>query len=264
MADARRPVITLLTDFGIRDHYVAAVKGAIIQTAPEAALVDVTHEIPAHDIAAGAWVLFNAAMGFPAGSVHLAVVDPGVGGERRALALECAGRIFVGPDNGLFSFVIDDATPRWIVSLDAPWLRRREISPVFHARDLFAPAAAHLALGMDPTRLGGSASDPVRLAIQRPRPRADGTVRATVAHVDRFGNVILYAAASALAGYVRARAAGRTIHRFVATYAEARPGEPALLINSSGFLEIGANQARASDLLGLRPGDPVDLLPEAP
>src|SRR4026208_2179852 len=104
MADARRPVITLLTDFGTRDHYVAAMKGSILAIAPTAALVDVTHDIQPHDILEGAWVLLNASRGSPAGSVPLAVVEPGVGGERRALALECAGRIFVGPDNGLFSY----------------------------------------------------------------------------------------------------------------------------------------------------------------
>jgi S-adenosylmethionine hydrolase len=264
MADARRPVITLLTDFGTRDHYVAAMKGSILAIAPDAALVDVTHDIPPHDILEGAWVLLNASRGFPAGSVHLAVVDPGVGGERRALALECAGRIFVGPDNGLFSYVIDGARPGWMVSLDAPWLRRDGISPVFHGRDLFGPAAAHLAAGMEPARLGSPAADPVRLPVARPIPQADGTVRATVAHVDRFGNVILYAAAADFPGPMKARAGGSTIDRFVATYADARPGEPAVLINSSGFLEIGASQARAADLLGLRPGDPVDLIPAAP
>ncbi|MGH9868924.1 MAG: SAM hydrolase/SAM-dependent halogenase family protein [Candidatus Polarisedimenticolia bacterium] len=250
-------LITLLTDFGTRDHYVASVKAGILLVAPGATLVDITHDVPAHDVLEGAWTLGNAFPDFPAGTVHLAVVDPGVGTSRRGMALAAGGQLLVGPDNGLFSYVLDRHPASAMVEL--PIAEGDAVSPVFHGRDLFAPAAARLATGADIRSLGPPLHDPVLLTVPRPSTAAGGVVRAHVAHIDRFGNVVLYATPADLPVPVRARAGARVVSLFVRTYGDAPPGEPAILINSSGFLEIGANGARAADLLGLQRGDVVDL-----
>jgi S-adenosylmethionine hydrolase len=261
----RRPIITLTTDFGTRDHYVAAVKGALLSMASDLRIVDVTHEIPAHDVAAGSWILRNAAAAFPPGTVHLAVVDPGVGTQRRPLAVVSAGRIFVGPDNGLFSFALDEDPAARVVCLTRVPAPPAGISAVFHARDLFAPAAARLATGADALSLGDPVSDPVRLPAAVAPVAPNGRLRMRVAHVDRFGNVVLDLPRAAGAAWMDGVSTARLIVpgapvplRCVSTYGEAPAGAPVLLWNSSGFLEIGVYLGRASDILGLRVGDFVE------
>jgi hypothetical protein len=222
-------------------------------------------------VAAGAWVIRNASPAFPAGTVHLAVVDPGVGTTRRPLAILSAGHIFVGPDNGLFTFALErDPSARAVCLSRVPPFGGR-LSAVFHARDLFAPAAARLARGDDLLSLGDEVGDPVRLAPAA-APASGGALRVRVAHVDHFGNVILDLSRGAGPAWLRGPSGARlTVAgsaplalRRATAYGEAPAGALVLLWNSSDFLEIGANQARASDMLGLRAGDAVDLEPGAP
>src|SRR6267143_317131 len=182
------PIVTLTTDFGARDSYVAAMKGVILGIAREARLVDVSHEVAAHDITEAALALEAAAPFFPSGTVHLAVVDPGVGTARRGLAVAADGHIFVGPDNGLFTPFLDGDGWRAFELAEADY-RLPEVSRTFHGRDVFAPAAAHVATGVDPSRLGPRLVDPVRLAWPEVRAVA-GAVAGAVVHADRFGNLI--------------------------------------------------------------------------
>ena len=264
------PIVSLTTDFGTDDHYVAAVKATLLSRTPRLHIVDVTHHVPAHDVAAGAWIVLNAAPAFPAGTVHLAVVDPGVGTARRPIAVAAGGHLFVGPDNGLFSYVLENDPAARVIALTRVPAPASGVSPVFHGRDLFAPAAALLAEGASPDSLGDKVSDPVRLDLPRPLPAPGGALRARVAHVDHFGNVVLYVTRAALEAWLHgappaglvARAGSARVTRLVSTYGDAPAGEPVMIVNSSGFLELGVNQGRAADLLGLRAGDPVDLQTE--
>src|SRR5262245_37794187 len=185
------PVVALLTDFGSQDHYVGAMKGAILTVCPEASLVDLTHEIAAHDVTAGALALASAFRDFPAASVFVAVVDPGVGSPRRALALEAGGYRFVGPDNGILSLVMAEAEgPQALRRIANASLMRPAVSATFHARDVFGPVAAHLARGLPIAEVGPPIDDPVRLSQPEVREVAPGEWEATIVHVDRFGNLI--------------------------------------------------------------------------
>ncbi|HET9481579.1 MAG TPA: SAM-dependent chlorinase/fluorinase [Candidatus Polarisedimenticolia bacterium] len=267
MPEARLPIITLTTDFGNADHFVGAVKGAILSVSTQLEIVDITHEIPAHDIAAAGWALRNAYNAFPRFTVHLAVTDPGVGSARRPIVAVTEGYAFVGPDNGIFSHVFEVEPPVRVVQITAAHYIRPTISPTFHARDIFGPVAAHLARGAEASNLGEIVEDYVRLELPRPKVTPEGAIRATVAHVDRFGNVVLNVTRTSMESFLeRTKAAGfaavvgsTRITRICTSYAEAPQGVPVLLYNSSNFLEIAANQGRASDLLGVRAGASVDL-----
>lgn len=274
-APADWPIVTLTTDFGTADHYVGALKGALLSVAPRLQIVDITHHVPAHDVAAGAWALRNAVPSFPRGTVHLAVVDPGVGTARRPLAVLASdgSAAFVGPDNGLFSFVLDQDPGARVVCLTRVPLPAAGVSAVFHGRDLFAPAAARMALGADPLSLGDPVTDPVRMEPPAAPAGEGGRLRVRVAHVDRFGNVILDLHRSAVESWLQGAAGARLCAPgqaggtcvslpLVCTYGEAPQGRTVMLWNSSGFLELGANLARASEILGLRAGDHVELEPE--
>lgn len=258
----KRIPITLTTDFGGADHFIGVLKGVVLGINPEAALVDITHSVPPQDIAYGAYQISNAWRHFPRGTVHIAIVDPGVGTERRAIALSAAGHLFVSPDNGLLTSVLDEpgatafeiTDPRFC--LPAP-------SPTFHGRDIFAPAAAHLSLGTPPERMGARVDSPARLDPSPPRV-VGSTIHARVLHVDGFGNVVLdiegahLARAGAAAGVRRLRAqiGGHRIEIFVTHYAAAG-GALCFLINSDGRLEIALPGGSAAQRLGLARGAPV-------
>jgi S-adenosyl-L-methionine hydrolase (adenosine-forming) len=249
-----RGIITLTTDFGLRDPWVGTMKGVILAVTHEVRLVDLSHEIAPHDVGEGARALEAAVPFFPAGTVHLAVVDPGVGGARRALVVARGDQRFVGPDNGLFTpFLL---TPGWrAFELSAPEFRLPVVSRTFHGRDLFAPAAAHLALGVPPDRFGAEVADPVRL----PWPgahRVAGGLAGEVVHVDRFGNLVTSIGASDVDLDAVVGVAGREIG-VVRTFAEIPPGQVAGIVGSSGRLEIAAREASAARVLGLGPGAPV-------
>ena len=184
-----RPIITLLTDFGTRDAYVASMKGVILGLNREAVLVDLAHDLPPQDVRAGALVLLGAAPYFPPGTIHLAVVDPGVGGPRRALAARCRGQFWVGPDNGLFHLIFSQEMELSIVSLENPQFFRPRVSATFHGRDIFAPVAAHLSRGADLAQLGPTVTDPVALDFPSPVFTPE-VVRGEIIYADRFGNLV--------------------------------------------------------------------------
>jgi S-adenosylmethionine hydrolase len=266
----RAPLIALLTDFGERDGYVGVMKGVILGLAPDVTLVDLSHEVPPQDIVAGAWILHTSWRYFPEGTIFLAVVDPGVGSNRKAIALQTAGRIFVGPDNGLFSDVLAASAPDRVVALDNPAYHRASPSATFHGRDIFAPVAAHLAAGVALSALGTPVvpSSLVRLSLPQPAWRA-GALIAHVAHVDAFGNLILDVGPKQTDVVLRNEAVevlagARRIRRRVQTYSEAPAGECALLRDSSGNLAIVLREGSAALTLGLRRGDEVRLSGLAP
>ena len=243
-------LITLLTDFGTADGYVGEVKGTLLTLAPGARLVDVAHDLPAGDVAAGCYVLGRVWRAFPEGTVHLAVVDPGVGSARRALAVEAAGQYFVAPDNGLLSDVLD-AAPARVVSLVAP----AGASRTFHGRDVFAPVAARLAGGAPLLDVGVPLSDPVRL--ERARLTVEGSdLVGAVIHVDRFGTLITNIPHDRVARAATVRVAGRGFP-LGATFADVPPAEPVAFIGSGGTVEIAVRDGRADVVLGVSRGTEV-------
>ena len=261
MPDARSSrggaIITLTTDFGRRDTYVAEMKAAILAITREVQLVDVTHDIEPHDITEGALALEVTARAFPPGTVHLAVVDPGVGTARRGIAVAAVGQVFIGPDNGLFTPVLD--APGWqAFELSAAELRRPRVSRTFHGRDVFAPAAAHVAAGVEISRLGPRVLDPVRLPWPEVREVA-GTVAGAVVHVDRFGNLVTSIHAEAVAALgetATIRVAGRRVP-LVGTYGDLAPGRAGALIGSRDRLEIAVREGSAAAHLRADRGTPV-------
>ena len=262
-----QPIIAFLSDFGLEDHYVGAMKGVALSICPDAVLVDIVHQIPPHDIEAGALALAAAYRAFPAGTVFVAVVDPGVGSSRRALAVEANGYRLVAPDNGLLTFVIrhDGACLREIRSAR---LFRPDVSSVFHGRDIFAPVAAHLAAGLALDDVGPVVTDPVLLSFGGPRHLEDGSLGGRVIHVDRFGNLVtniaetdvaaMLEASEASAGDVMVEIGGERValaHAYSAVAAE----EGLALVGSSGFIEIAVNGGSAARRLSATKGSPVEV-----
>lgn len=252
------PLVALLTDFGSADPYVGAMKGAILSACPEARLVDLVHELPPHDVLAGALALDAAHPTFPAGTVFLAVVDPGVGSARRGLALEAGGRLFVGPDNGLFTLVLRDHPDARVHGLEDARLFRSPVSPVFHGRDVFGPVAGRLAGGLAIAAVGPSVFDPVALDLPEPRRLGADEWEAEVLHVDRFGNLTTGLPGRALedAREVQVVVGGVAVP-FVRTYSDVAPGGLCALVGSSGRLEVAAREGSARERLGAREGSLV-------
>jgi S-adenosyl-L-methionine hydrolase (adenosine-forming) len=255
------PIITLLTDFGRRDAYVGIMKGVILGLNPQARLVDLSHEVPPQDIWAGALVLQSAWRYFPPRTIHLAVVDPGVGSGRRALAAAVAGQFLVGPDNGLTSLVFRNQTALRAVKLENPDYFLPEVSATFHGRDIFAPVAAHLSLGVPLTALGPGLSDPVRLAFPEPVFGA-GEVAGEIIARDHFGNLISNISFELLQSRLQGRSAslrvkGRVIEQVASTYSAVPPGALLALGGSHGYLEIACRQGSAAQVLGAGPGDRI-------
>ena len=256
-----RPLIALLTDFGLRDHYVGAMKGVIAGLCPEAALVDITHDVPAHDIVAGSLVLEAAAEAFPPGTVFLCVVDPGVGTSRRAIAARVGEWIYVGPDNGLLTLVARGCGLAEVVELTEPRFGRAVVSRTFEGRDRFAPAAAWLAAGTPLREFGAAIGDVVQLDLPEARIEARD-IAGEVLIVDHFGNLVTNIRRGPLESWagtslLDVSARGRPVGPLRRTYADVAPGEPLALIGSSGRLEIACNGRNASDLLQLGRGGPV-------
>jgi hypothetical protein len=273
-----RPLITLTTDFGSRDAYVGAMKGVMLGIEPQAQFVDITHAIPPQDVRHTAYVLWSALPYFLESTVHLIVVDPGVGTTRRAIASQTPWGWVVGPDNGVFSYVWASAPPSGIVSLNNPRYHRGEISRTFHGRDIFAPAAAHLAAGVALENLGDAIDDPVRLPTPTFAVGSD-RIQGEVIAVDHFGNVVtsigqfnwvddrltLDAVFGDVDGLTlntsrsRVFAGGRAIGPIRSTYGGVARGESLALIGSTGMLEVAVNQGHGATVLGLGVGDPVEI-----
>ncbi len=260
-----RSVIALLSDFGERDQYVAAMKGVVLGTLPDAQLIDISHDVTPGDVVQGAWILAAAWEDLPPGAVVVAVVDPGVGSERRGIGIRIRGRMAVGPDNGLLELVsrdvgdVREARDALAVVLNVRALWRHPVSPVFHGRDIFAPIAAALASGTPMREVGDAIDSIVPLAIPRPGRTADGVI-GHVIHVDRFGNVVTDIPKDMLPKQAFTLGAGNTlVTRSVQYYAQAEDGEVVTLVNSAGHLEIAMNGSRAADTISVRRGDAVEL-----
>ncbi|HTJ44205.1 MAG TPA: SAM-dependent chlorinase/fluorinase [Kofleriaceae bacterium] len=232
-------LVTLTTDFGTADGYVGAIKGVILTLAPGTVVVDVAHDVPRHDVAHAAWVLATSAWMFPLGTIHLCVVDPGVGGARNEIVVAARGHLFVGPDNGVFALVGDPCEGAWAITSAA--FHRPQPSPTFHGRDVFAPAAAALARGLPPHLAG---------------PATCSTVSArdtgVIVHVDAYGNLI-----SDLRGAAQVRIAGRVLD-VKRTYEDVAPGELVAYVGSAGTIEIAVREGSAASVLGLARGARVE------
>jgi S-adenosylmethionine hydrolase len=257
-----RPVIALLTDFGTRDHYAGTMKGVVLGICPDATLVDITHDIAAHDVLGGALELAAASRYFPAGTIFLVVVDPGVGSSRRGIAADTGEYKFVAPDNGVLTAVLEEHPPKRIVELTERKYARPTVSRTFEGRDRFAPAAAWLAKGIDLAALGRSAGSIQRLDIPRPA-LGDGRIDGQVLRVDRFGNLITNidrrTFETLAGGTLEIRIGPHPVARVVTTYADASPGEVCALFGSTDHLEVAANGSSAAEALDLRRGAPVHV-----
>jgi S-adenosylmethionine hydrolase len=257
-----RPLIAMLTDFGTRDHYAGTMRGVALGICPDATLVDITHEVPPHDVLAGALELAASYKYFPAGTIFLVVVDPGVGSTRRGIAAEAGDFRFVAPDNGVLTAVLDEHAPKKIVELTERRYARPTVSRTFEGRDRFAPAAAWLGKGIELGALGRSASAIHRLEIPQPVVDADG-IRGEVLLVDRFGNLItnidLRTFDKLSSGPLDIRIGTFQVSKVISTYADAAPGDICALFGGSDHLEIAANGASAASELSLGRGAPVHV-----
>jgi S-adenosylmethionine hydrolase len=241
-------IVTLLTDFGLTDHYVGAMKGALLSVCPHAQLVDISHEIPPYQILQAAYTLSQAWQTFPAGSIHLAVVDPGVGSSRRPILVEAGGHYFIAPDNGVLTMVLSAQPGYSARHLTASQYFRTTVSQTFHGRDIFAPVAGHLAMGAPPDTFGPTISDPVLL------PCSD-----TVLSVDRFGNIITSFEWDHLDPGFELTLGDTVIQKHCQSYSDALPGELFAIKGSGGFLEVSLNQGDAASVLRIKPGAPVEI-----
>lgn len=251
-------IVTLLTDFGLADHYVGVMKGVIWTIFPEANICDVTHGVQPYSVEQGAFFLEQSYSRFPEGTVHVVVVDPGVGTSRRHLAAEAGGRFMIGPDNGVFSLVLERHPDAMVREVDAERYGLKPRSKTFHGRDVFSPAAAHLARGAAFSDMGPVVENYIKLPRAKPEQVDGGTWRGRVLNVDRFGNIVtsfpphpepvLEVSVGSLAVTASAR-----------TYDDAPESEPFMILGSSGYLEVSIRRASAADTASIRLGDPVEL-----
>ncbi len=242
------PIITLTTDFGLKDYYVGAMKGVIFSINPDARIIDISHEIPAHDVFYGAFTLRNLYRYFPEGTIHVAVVDPGVGGKRKPVVVRADRNIFVGPDNGIFTFIYRESKSVKVVEVTNSQYMLSNVSSTFHGRDIFAPAAAHLSLGVSVEDLGKRARKPVELPIKEPIVSKNEIIGEFI-HEDIFGNLVTNIPSSLL----RPESIffiGKTVVKGLSkSYVDAPKGKLLAVAGSAGFLELSVNRGRASDFI---------------
>jgi S-adenosylmethionine hydrolase len=251
-------LVTLTTDFGNGSSYVAAMKGALLAVNPDARLLDLTHDLPPQDLVATAYFLADALPYFPPGTIHVVVVDPGVGTDRYLLCVEWRGQHLLVPDNGCWTSLIADEERRVVHRLVERRYWQPDVSPTFHGRDILAPVAGHLTLGVAPADLGPLVTNWQRLALPRPTETAE-CVRGEVVVVDRFGNLVSNVPVGAMTPGVRVAFAGRTSIPMVRTYGEAEPGTLVALIGSSGRLEVAVVNGSAAARLGVGVGTPIEV-----
>ncbi len=261
-------IITLTTDYGGKDAFAASMKGVIHKVNPQVQIVDITHDIGPHDIWEAAYTLRSAYSFFPNGSVHLAVVDPGTGSARRPIIVVTESCFFVGPDNGLFTLIYQEAERLRVHHITASHYYLPNPGPTFHGRDIFAPVAAWIAKGISSGNFGEEITDYIKLNIPVAKSTPNG-IEGHIVHIDRFGNLITnitYADIKAIApagldfGTASLNVAGKTIKGLNKFYAEAKPGEPGAIINSSGVLEIFMFKQNARTALSLKRGEAVRFL----
>ena len=258
------PIITLTTDFGTADYFVAAMKGVILSRNPEVCITDITHEIPPQDIEAGAFTLLTACSFFPRATIHVAVVDPGVGSSRKPILIMAGGQFFVGPDNGLFSYVCDRLQVTGIFHLTNAKYFLQPVSPTFNGRDIFAPVAAALSSSVNPEQLGTEITDYVRLKTLTPVTSRNGKIKGRVIHIDRFGNCVTNVTRNELSSEqinsgATLRIKGKMIKSFRNYFAEKSDSRQKVFAiwGSAGFLEIAVANASAAKLLRVQRGDAV-------
>ncbi|MDD5560405.1 SAM-dependent chlorinase/fluorinase [Candidatus Methylomirabilis sp.] len=259
-----RRIVTLLTDFGLSDPFVGMMKGVILGINPHAVLVDLCHGSKAYEPSEAAFALITAYRFFPQGTIHVAVIDPGVGGPRRPLLVTCDGHLFIGPDNGLLAPLAEKAESSGVRAITATRYFLHPVSVTFHGRDIFAPVAAHLSLGVEPAELGEPIDDYVRLTLPRAAPFGTSGIKGEILHIDRFGNLVTnvtrvdlkHLAAGDLPAEFLVHVAGLEVP-IVAYYGQVAPGVPGAVIGSADCLEIFVNQGDASRLLGVGRGAEV-------
>jgi S-adenosyl-L-methionine hydrolase (adenosine-forming) len=264
---ARNPIITLTTDFGLNDHFIGAVKGVILSIIPEATIVDISHSVQAFDVLDGALTVSQAYSYFPVGTIHIVVVDPGVGTERRPIVASSERNFFVAPDNGVLSMIYEREQRIWVRHVTAEHYFLQPRSNTFHARDVFAPIAAYLAKGVDPEKMGEEIDDYVKFSSPKPKPINETTLRGVVLKVDRFGNLVtnitpqdapmLFEAEPPPFKILVGKQEITSMHTL---YADAHPGELFGILGSMGYLEIAANRASAQQLIGSGKGTEVNLI----
>jgi S-adenosyl-L-methionine hydrolase (adenosine-forming) len=260
----KRPIITLLTDFGTQDYFVSSVKGAILSINPNAEIVDITHEIPPQDIFTAAFTLRNACSVFPRFSTHLAVVDPGVGSSRRPILVMTDNYNFIGPDNGIFSYIYQHEEVNRVIHIQAEHYYRTPVSSTFHARDIFAPIAGWLSKGIEATKMGEEIEDYIRFNPPLPREFSPSAIRGHIVHVDRFGNCVTNISPNELTEERMSLNKILVVNeyqitRFCTHYAECPEGEVCALFGSAGLLELATPKGSAAHLLGANRGTEVTL-----
>lgn len=252
--------IALLTDFGTRDYFVGAMKGAILSICETAKIIDITHEIEPQNIAAASFTLRACYRSFPEKTIFVAVVDPGVGSNRRAILVETPDYFFIAPDNGLLGFVFDKTEKFRVFELTNQKYFAGNVSRTFHGRDVFAPVAAHLANGVEPNEFGAEITDFVSSKEIRPRKIDDKTIEGAIIHIDRFGNLITNLKEEDLPENFSLETNGNIIGKLHIFFAEAETGEIFMIFGSAGFLEIVAFQDSAESLLKAKIGQSVSVV----
>jgi S-adenosylmethionine hydrolase len=260
----RKAFITLTTDFGESDYYVPAMKGAIYTINPAAEIIDLTHQIPPHDIYSAAFTLLCCYKDFPRMTIHTVVVDPGVGSSRRPILVMTDGYNFIGPDNGVFSYIYQREHVNRVVHLRAEHYFRAPVSNTFHGRDIFAPCAAYVSKLVDWKMMGEEITDPVRFNTPTPLVKSEKQIRGTILHVDRFGNLITNITANEIseerAGLARVRVGKHEAARVLTHYAEAEQGELFAYFGSAGFLELAVPRQSAARMTEGRRGIEVEVI----
>jgi S-adenosylmethionine hydrolase len=261
----KKALITLTTDFGEADYYVAAMKGVIYSLNPAADMVDITHMVPPHDVYSAAFTLLCCYKDFPKSTIHLVVVDPGVGSRRRPILVMAGDYYFIGPDNGVFSYVYQREHVSRVVNLTSQHYYRAPVSNTFHGRDIFAPCAAALSKGVGWQMLGEEIDDPVRFNVPMPSSGDGKRIRGTVIHIDRFGNIITNVTQtelteSAVRAGARVKIGKQEPARILSHFAEAAQNELFAYFGSAGFLEIAVPRQSAARLVEARRGIEVDVV----
>lgn len=266
MAAERRQIITLLTDFGTRDHFVGSMKGVMLSINPDLEIVDITHDVTSHDLAEAAFTLRSFYHYFPRLTIHLAVVDPGVGSKRRPIMAISERYFFIAPDNGLLSFIYEEEQITSVIHITADHYFLKPVSRTFHGRDIFAPVAAWLSKGVEPAKFGEPISDYVKFSVPKVKI-VQNALQGMVLHVDKFGNLITNIPEAAVP-----RSAGgeplvekilvgqREVVSIKESYSEGKPGELFAIAGSSGFYEIALNRGSAASALSLGRGTDVVMI----
>lgn len=258
-----KPILTLTTDFGLSDHYVGVMKGVILGICPDARIVDICHDVRPFEISEGAYLIAQSYRYFPKKTVHVVVVDPGVGTARRPILMEAAGQYFIAPDNGVLSMIYAREKHKIrLISSDKYF--RKPVSRTFHGRDIFSPVAAHIATGVPAAQIGKPIADYLRPAFQKPERTGKRTWVGRILKIDRFGNIVTNFHTSDFPNLEMrhfALAIGpRHIEVLVRNYAESSPGEVFVIEGSGGYLEVSINQGNAAKVLGCETGAPAELI----